>query len=233
MTNIVMLVRDRYKLTEQAINSLRKHTDPDQYNLTIVDDGSTDFRVTRYLKWLAGPRTSVIRLEQSGHVLSQAKNLGVYWSGQHFGRGDWLYLSDNDVYFTPNWLPQLISVAVDTEDLEYALWGGQIHPFHQHSKLEFKPDTTEMTEHEVLDGPSWLMCWKTWSIVGPLKSDTAPGPCQSEEYPFCNHLRASGKRIGVIHPHVVLHTGLTQTDGKDAPGRKEREKMMEAGVIYE
>lgn len=35
------------------------------------------------------------------------------------------------------------------------------------------------------------------------------------------------------YAQVKLHTGLTQTDGKDAPGRKEREAQMEAGVIYE
>ena len=168
----------------------------------------------------------------SDHTLSRLKNIGVAWSEQHFGRGDWLYLSDSDVYFTEGWLDVLTYAAQRTEDQGFKLWGGQCHPFHQpisSSGVELKskgidcPDRLLGTvlEHEILDGPSWLMRWQTWDNHGPLKRDTAPGPCQSEEYPFCTSLLSEG-HIGVIQPHVVYHTGLTNSRGEDAPGRKER-----------
>ncbi len=49
MTSIVMIVHNRYRLTEQAIKSLHDHTPHDEFNLTLVDDCSTDFRVTKRL----------------------------------------------------------------------------------------------------------------------------------------------------------------------------------------
>lgn len=246
MTNIVLLVRDRYRLTQQALESLYEHTPLDQFNLTIVDDGSTDFRTVRVLEMIyqKHPNIFLVTLNNSGHILSQCKNSGVYASEQRFGRGDWLYLSDNDVYFKPSWLEDLTYVAVGTENTgDFALWGGQIHPYHKAIELtEDHPiafvekgvdKPFKVKEYSVLDGPSWLMRWNTWSIVGPFKFDCAPGPCQSEEYPFCEHLKMSHKRIGVIHPHVVVHCGIMNTNGEMAPGATERLALQEPGILYE
>lgn len=259
MTNIVMVVKDRLRLTQQALMSLRLSTVWDSYTLTLVDDASQDFRVMRLLDSQCEKysNTRLVRIQWSDGVVSRAKNLGVYWSEQCFGRGDWLYLSDNDVYFRAGWLDWLVEGANVTEPDGFALWGGQVHPFHSplrtqvNEMLRSSPikDPFQVDEHGILDGPSWLMRWRTWDLCGPFDSNTAPGVCQSEEYPFCQRVQVRGGglskedfrdsafylpgRIGVIHPHVVLHTGLTNSDGKDAPGRKEREAQMERGVIYE
>lgn len=233
MTNIVMLCRDRYRLTQQALASLREYTAPDSYNLTLVDDGSSDFRTQRLLRVAAeDSRVTLLELMNSGHVIAQMKNLGVAWSEQRFGRGDWLYLSDSDVWFSDGWLKKLTLAACATEPHGFRLFGGQIHPFHR--LMEDREEVSTgvrghmMCEHGVLDGPSWLMRWTTWDLCGPFERNAAPGPCQSEEYPFCQKLR-----VGVIIPHVVVHTGLTQTNGKDAPGRAEREAMIPKGVLAE
>jgi hypothetical protein len=216
MTNIIMLVRDRYRLTEQALTTLRANTE--EYTLTIVDDGSEDFRVRKMLAAEARkPRTSLLTLLLSSHVLARTKNIGVLWSEMEFGRGDYLYLSDNDVAFMPGWLPALQRFAGIGS---HSLTGGQVHPFH-------KPPYT------VLDGPSWLMEWHTWDTCGPLNRNCAPGVCQSEEYEFCANVIKHGGTIGVIDPHVVIHTGLSQTDGKMAPGAAERAARKIEGVLYE
>ena len=234
MTSIIMLCQDRFKLVHQALYSLRGSTSRDKYTLTLVDDGSTDFRAMNELSHSSYGRSnaSLLRVANSDHNLGKLKNLGVAWSALNFGCGpeDWLYLSDCDVYFTDGWLDYLRLVAENTEPEGFKLWGGQVHPFHHPIPPS---DRLKMTEHSVLDGPSWLMRWKTWHEFGPLTMTGGAGPCCSEEYPFCEKLRAAGGRIGVIQPHVVIHTGLTQTDGKDAPGRKEREQHRIPGVLYE
>lgn len=257
MTNIVMLCRDRYTLTKQALESLHANTKCNDYTLTLVDDGSTDFKTVKMLHEMARDHMecSLIGADNSGHVLSQLKNLGVYWSEQRFGRGDWLYISDCDVYFKPNWLEKLTQAAESTEMFGFRLWGGQIHPFHCPSVMDSISSymSTQgdvhfnLTEHKVLDGPSWLMRWVTWDMCGPFSRENAPGPCQSEEYPFCHRVKIGGgdsitdnrggirlspARIGVIQPHVVIHTGLTQTDGATAPGAEVRMQNRELGVIY-
>ena len=261
MTNIVMLGRNRLTLTKQAIESLYANTPGDNWTLTYVDDSSDDFRVSKYLRSINRKNFSLLEVTSgSSHVLSQLKNLGAYWSEQRWGRGDWLYFSDNDVFFSKDigsdWLTALTGVAMTTEPEGFRLWGGQIHPFHQpiNASVSHPDNPCEWTEHSILDGPSWLMRWPTWDLYGPFPRTTAPGACQSEEYPFCQRLTMpvaphpkhwkyidenigvttlGGGRIGVIHPHVVIHTGLSQTDGKPAPGYAERLKTIPPGVLAE
>ncbi len=236
MVNLAMLSRNRFRLLEQSLSSLYASTPRDQFNITVVDDGSDCFKTKRLLRQYAADNRnfSLVEVENSGHVLAQLKNLAVGWSSQRFDRGDWLYISDGDVYFCQGWLENLLNEAIPSEDLGFRLWGGQIHPFHQpigHIAYDNRPPG--MNEHSILDGPSWLMRWKTWNEVGPFNKRNNPGPCQSEEFPFCERLIKAGGRIGVISPHVVIHTGLTNSDGKDAPGRKEREAMIPEGVLAE
>jgi len=229
-----MLVRDRYALTKQALESLYANTSGD-WNLSIVDDGSADTRVIRLLReYSAKPNCSVLTVSNSGHTLSQLKNLGVAWSDQLFGRGDWLHVGDGDTCFMSGWLESMTNEAKSSEPDGFRLWGGQIHPFHKPiGWISYNGFSPGMSEHSVLDGPSWLMRWRTWDTFGPFDRLTAPGPCMSEEYPFCNDLIERRYRIGVIHPHVVIHTGLTHADGSDCVGRKEREAMIPHGVLAE
>ncbi|SRR6266700_1401292 len=242
MTNLVMLLGPgRYRLTRQALESLAANTDPASYNLTLVCD-ELDFRTEALaihtIFAISGltPNVTSLRIENSGHTLSQLKNLGVAWSEQRFGRGDWLYLSDSDVWFSAGWLDKIIMVGEAADHTAFRLFGGQIHPFH--GPTHFPVDSAAdgrfgWTEHSVLDGPSWLMRWSAWLQYGPLDRTTAPGTCRSEEYPFCRRLLAGGGRIGVTQPHVVVHTGLTTADGHDCVGRKERELMIPEGVLAE
>lgn len=237
MVSIVMLIGPgRYRLTRQALESLTSHTDRSVYNLTLVMDCDTgspvDFRTISLARGFADAYgASVLDVRNSGHTLSQLKNLGVAWSEQRFGRGDWLYISDNDVFFTPGWLKQLTEVAELSEPSRFWLWGGQVHPFHQPIDKWHRCMSYMLDQVSVLDGPSWLMRWDTWDKYGPFDRTTAPGVCQSEEFGVCGRLIAGGGRIGVAHPHVVIHTGLTHLDGRDCVGRKERESMIPEGVL--
>lgn len=269
MTNIVLLIGpDRYRLTRQCLDSLLAHTETGSYNLTIVLD-DPDFRINMLVRSITAAfpaSVTAIRISNSGHTLSQLKNLGVAWSDQRWGRGDgsgWLYISDSDVWFSEGWLEKLTSTAEFAESFKFRLFGGQVHPFHS-PVGELIPITGQWvdnshpahravawTEHSVLDGPSWLMRWSTWDQYGPFDRTTAPGVCQSEEYPFCErltkprqlitgdgggglrHIDGPGSRIGVISPHVVVHCGLTHLDGHDCVGRREREAMIPAGVLAE
>jgi hypothetical protein len=234
MTNIVMVCKNRPRLLEQSLSTLVRNTDSLQYNLTIVDDASSDFRVDGILQQYEGmPNVTSIRIEKSNGVIARAKNLGVYWSEMTFGHSEWLYISDSDVYFTSNWLEDLTRLATATEQYGFCLWGGQIHPFHRPIDNSTLLDALGLLEYEVLDGPSWLMRWRTWNMVEGLLTTCAPGPCQSEDADFCAGVFGRGGRIGVPGTHVVIHTGLTNTNGEDAPGRKEREALMIPGVIYE
>jgi glycosyltransferase involved in cell wall biosynthesis len=231
MTNIVMLCRDRHRLLEQSLVSLYKNTPRDEFKLTLVDDGSEDFRTKKLLDdYGCKSNASLVRIENSSHIIARAKNLGVYWSYQTFGPGEWLYLSDSDVWFSPGWLGRMLNATNCVGTPGNYLFGGQIHPFHRPEPL-LSSDT--FTGHQVLDGPSWMMRWRTWRKVGPLRRQCASGPCQSEDAEWCGRLLAKGGRILVVRNHVVVHTGLTQTDGRPAPGWEERKALIPEGVLTE
>ena len=231
MTNIVMLVCNRYNLTRQAIESLLASGCND-YTLTVVDDGSS-FKTENYLlNKLTGPNHALIRVPQSSHRLGQLKNLGVYWSRQVFGNPEWLYISDNDVFFTYKWLDDLIRVAELSEADGFRIWGGQAHPYHQPTDTWL--DITgqlRLTQHDCLAGVSMLMRFKSWDHWGPFVRDSAPGVCQSEDYALTQLITGDQGKVGVIYPPVVTHTGITNSEGRSAIGSELFPRV--AGVVYE
>ena len=240
MTNIVMITRDRYKLLRQTLTSLFNSACDEPFNLTVVDDGSGDFRIHKLLDGISKrPNVAIIKLINSNHVIADLKSLGVDMSRRLFGKNDWLYLSDNDVYFHLHWLDKITHVAHSTQSSGYRLWGGQVHPYHhpKHINVGFCPKTDDRSkylnyfEYSILDGPSWLMGWDTWDEFG-LRG-TTPGVCKGEDGDFCDRLVSAGGRIAVIRPHVVEHTGISNTDGELAPGYEERSAIKLEGVIYE
>jgi hypothetical protein len=231
VTNIVLVTDGRRpRLLEQTLRTLYERTPSYRFNVTLVTDGMPDHGLpplvtTHNNSW------NVTIWPPCG-VIGRLKNLGAYWSEKQFGRGDWLYFSDDDVAFLPGWLEKLTAGAIMLEEFGYELWGGQVHPYHLPIKQAAKGFDIAFGEYQMLDGPSWLMRWRTWDEIGPLP-ERSGGACQGEDVTFCHRLTAQGGRIGVIHPHVCVHTGLTQSDGNDAPGRKEREAMIPEGVIAE
>lgn len=240
MTNVIITTRNRLRLLEQTLVTLYANTDRDDFNLTIVDDCSDDFRCLSLLD-MYGTKSNctVLYLKQTAHVLSRLKNIGVLWSEQTFGRGDYLYISDNDVCFTPGWLPKLRDLYKGVYLHGFRLLGGQVHTFHKpinctsDNPLRSAIHKEVVREHALLDGLSWFMQWNLWDDVGPLKRDTAAGVCQSEDTVFCNAVRSMGHRIGAVDPPLVLHCGLTNSDGKPAPGYEERKKQLPKGVYTE
>jgi len=229
--NIVMLARNREKLTYQALTTLARNTPIHSYNLTLVDDESTrsitdwhEFRgTTAHVGWVPINHT-VIRIEKSRSVTGMARNLGVYWAEKYWGRGRYLYLSDNDVYFTPGWLETLIDTIEDPRAFPACrLVGGWNHPFlGPYNILEWNDKKRQVITHDAVAGASQLMSWQTWDTFGPLDAH-APGVGQSEDWKFCQDTKrqyVNGHPVSVasVKPHVVFNCGVTNSYGKPSPG---------------
>jgi len=244
-TNIVMLVKDRWTLTLQAFNSLYRHTAPDEFTLTIIDDDSS-IPVHRALRtWVAAPmhykNAALLQINRSKAITGQARNLGVYWSEKYFGRGEFLYLSDNDVYFRPHWLETLIAVMHSSS--QWGVVAGSTHPFHGRNYTHetyfanndsapphLRGQAVQVFEHDAVSGYSHLMRWETWDKYGPLDA-RAPGTGQSEDFKFCQQIIQAGGRVGSVWPEVVYACGLTDTFGKPAVGADKMHRYP--GVIQE
>lgn len=225
--NICMAVRDRLELTRQCVQSLVNHTNSTLYNLTVVDDGSD--RETA--EWLLDHFHDVSGLLDH-HVLYNYEPLGVggakslcaYASEIRWGRGDFLYFTDNDMYFEEEWLERMI---VDYESLKvgHPRWGGgkPLVLGGYNNPFQAPTDTlgAEFSEYEVryfdaLGGASMMMTWDTWDQFGPFAYN-ARGVRQSEDVDFGNRVRKAGGKLAALWPHVVHDCGKTDTFGVKVP----------------
>src|SRR6185437_14534854 len=88
-----------------------------------------------------------------------ARYIGIKKADQ-WGRGDVLYLCDNDCYFLPEWDERLIASWTAARNLGFMAIGGYCHPFQQRGK-RYLPGgwTGPIAEVEALGLLSWLMDW--------------------------------------------------------------------------
>lgn len=237
ITNIVILTRNRESLKRQAVDTLYRNTEQGSFNLTIIDDESIKLPVYPDIMHQRFDWTS-LTIERSKGITGQARNLGVYWAEKYWGRGDYLYLSDDDLYFTPYWLQKLIN---HIEHTNITLIGGWNHPFLQPKADTLKASSSAYTAsfddmkfalHDAVAGASQLMRWETWDKYSPLDAH-APGVGQSEDWKFCQDIIKDGGRVGSIYPRVVLNCGITNSLSQPSPGADVmHEELVEAKKIY-
>jgi GT2 family glycosyltransferase len=222
-TNIVLLVHNRPELTRQAISAMLANAGSTSLNLTVVDDGSTEIDMTleRYVEDLGCVR--VLRLWPAIGIVGLCRNLGILASEKLWGRGDYLYLADNDCYCLSGWLDTLLLAfsGVDgqggSERQGVRLLGGYAHPFHRPNAAVPATATTAVHSYDAVQGISHLMRWKTWDDFGPFDAN-AQGTNQSEDFAFCRRIVEAGYLVGSVYPRVILNCGLVDSYGKPCVG---------------
>jgi len=212
VTNVTMLCANRPRLLKQALDSIG---DLSNATVTIRDAGMNKEVDRLAIRWC---QLDVTRRElfSSSRKLGTgpARNQVVASSAETFGRGDYLYLSDDDVCWTdPNWLAKLIDVYENMWSTGYRVLGAYCHPFSQ-------PVTWHGSVYEVyaLTSQSMLMRWSVWDEFGPFCDTPAGKVCQSEDVDFSNRIRAAGFKVGVISPALLVNTGITNSFGEKIPG---------------
>jgi len=106
IVNITMLVKDRPRLTRQAIESLYANTPRELFDLYVRDDGSTEENVVMIREALTY-RNAALSLSKESKGTGKSRNRVIEWA-RNCSPSDLLYLSDNDVYFKPGWLETLL-----------------------------------------------------------------------------------------------------------------------------
>ncbi len=230
MTNFTLLARDRFVLTKQALDSLTQ-AGTDNMNITILDDRSD--QPTRDLLETYGALRNIKPIGTG-----QARNMVISASEQYYGRGDYLYLSDNDVYFMPGWLNQLITCYEHAWSRGFRVIGAYNHPFHQPVSWLSTEGTTatspwRMNEVNALATQSMLMRWEVWDKYGPFCQTPVDKVCQSEDVDFTNKIRADGFKLGVVSPALVVNCGITNSFGEHIPGWEMVKRQCPQGVICE
>lgn len=224
MTNIVLICRDRPRLTEQTLRTLYMNTDPTLFNLTIVDDGSGVETIKILDRYGRKDNCEIVHLLKSVGIVGFLKNVGAWTSERVFGRGDYLCFIDNDIAFSFGWLEFMTSRLDYDKDL--LILGGYRHPFHQ----PIKGSSRLLSLTDAVAGYTHLMRWHTWDLYGPYDQH-AVGVCQSEDFAICQKIISSGKYVGYLEPAVIHNCGITNSEGKPAIGAEYFPRIR--GLIYE
>jgi Glycosyl transferase family 2 len=233
MTNIVVLCHERYRLTVQCLESIRRNTKEGTYTLTLVDDDSQDFRVRNFLRDQAiyHPKdTTLINVVGSKHCLGALKNLGIRHSELTFVRGEWLCVLDHDVCVFEGWLDRLNKLEYCGDEYKPSLGpfiiGGTRHPFHHVNS----GSGTEILSTDAVAGYCHFMNWKAWDKCGPYDAN-ALGIGQSEDFSICQRvIKFTFGLVGYIDPPVLAHTGITNSHGELIAGHELVERVP--GVLY-
>ncbi len=215
-TNFTMLARNRHRLTRQACYSVGCGN----YDIVLIDDRS-DEPTKSFLADLGAIRNDIPM------GTGALRNLAVKHAGDT-ERGDYLYISDNDVWFTPGWLEKLISAYEAAWPYGYRVLGAYNHPYNQ-------PIEREHGVYSVnhLASQSMLMRWSVWDEFGPFIETPIDKVCQSEDVVFSNKIREAGYKVGVVNPWLVVNTGITNSFGEHIPGWQLVKSQCPEGILCE
>lgn len=232
MVNFTMLVRNRPRLTKQALDSLGNTSG---MNCMIRDDWSERETWDLVEAWSGKNAIKGRVVYHAGIKLGTgpARNDVIETSQQAFGRGDYLYLSDNDVFFKPGWLEKLIELYEASWEYGCRVLGAYNHPYHQH--VEGLVSVGEYSSNVVnaLATQSMLMRWEVWDQFGPFCQTPVDRVCMSEDVEFCNRITAAGLNVGVVWPPLIVSTGITNTFGEKIPGYELVKAQCPQGVTCE
>lgn len=239
VVDIVLPVHNRWKMTKQTLDSLFAHTDKADFNLYVIDDGS-DPHDRELLKsyWAKHEVDFQLYVNDQAIAPGPSRNKACADITKHNWRSQYLYHSDNDVYFTAGWLLKLIrtfELVNKKTNNQVKLLGGGCHPYQQNNSVI--DDWTQMWRVGVknaVSGYSQLMTWETWDKYGPFEEDMRGAQVKimgSEDWAFCQRIVKDGFLCCSVEPELVIHCGKTNTYGNPATGN-ETFKHIE-GIIIE
>lgn len=207
---VVICVKDRPELTKQAITTCFEHTKM-PIKVIAIDDGSTDPATIEILKQLQTKYDTGLRVEYmpASKYVGAAKNAGAAIAPA----SEFIYFSDNDVYFHKGWLEALYAAYL--KDISIGILGGDKHPHHG---VERESNGLLYSDTQV--GYSMFMTRQAFNNIGPFLHFEA-GTFGGEDSTLCERARDQGYKIASLANRVVTHCGLTTHVGTQCAGYPE------------
>jgi hypothetical protein len=232
VTNITMLAATRPKLLRQALESIG---DLSAATVTIRNAGMNAAVCDTVEYWCEVRKNTSSFILTKSYGTGPSRNQAVAMSQGLFGSGEYLYLSDDDVYFLQHdWLKILTTAYREAWEHGFRVIGAYCHPFMRPCAPATRlPSRWNVNEVHALPSQSMFMSWEVWDEFGPFCDTPAGKVCQSEDVDFCNRIRDAGHKVGVIAPPLLVNTGITNSFGEHIPGWELVKSQCPEGVICE
>ncbi len=149
LVSVIVLAYNKLEYTKQCIESIYRYTNDVDYELIVVDNGSTD-ETFEYFKSL--PKKRIVRLEENqgpGHGFNE---------GIKASRGKYVAGVCNDFIFTKNWLSNLVKCAESDEGIGYISPGASYISNVQQINLNFSnidEMQVEAEKYNISDPKKW------------------------------------------------------------------------------
>jgi len=222
--SIIIPVYNQWELTKNCLVSLKQYTPGENFEVIVVDNGSSDDTNT-YCPVLGqnlfGQQFKYLRLEKNINF-GPACNLGA-----KNALGDFLFFLNNDTLVTENWLPPLLNAFDEDKNLG-AVGPLLLYPNHtvQHLgictlplKHIFHLYSFFPTTHPVVMKKRYLQAITGAAMMVPRQLFGQSGGFYEgyqngyEDIDLCFQIRGMGKKVAVLPESRILHF-TSQTSGR-------------------
>jgi len=209
MTSIVILTYNKLNYTKKCIESIRKYTFKESYEIIVVDNASTDGTI----EWLKTQSDIITIFNKENLGFPKGCNQGI-----KIAKGDEVLLLNNDVIVTPKWLINLLEALYSSEQIGAVgpvtnLAPGQeiVATYEEESGIaNFAIDIAEKNKNKwsqqiKLVGFCLLFKKSALDEVGLLDELFTPGNYEDDDISF--RLLLAGYKLLLCHNVFIHHFG--------------------------
>lgn len=212
ITSIIILTYNKIEYTKQCIESIRKHTLKDSYELIVVDNCSTDGTK----EWL----------EEQNDIITVFNDINVGFpkgcnQGIKLAKGENILLLNNDTVVTEKWLYNLVTCLNSSS--KFGAVGPVTNSCAYYQAIETNYSTMEEMQsfsekYNVLDSSKWeerlkligfclLIKKEVIEKIGFLDERFSPGNYEDDDYSI--RIRREGYKLMLCKDTYIHHYGGT------------------------
>lgn len=209
--SIIISTYNNLKYSKLCIDSIRRYTENDTYEIIVVDNNSTDgtqdwLKEQKYIK-------TIFNNENLGFV--KGCNQGIKLSRKNND----ILLLNNDTIVTPNWLKNLIKALYSSKNVGAV--GAVTNSCSNHQTIDFNySNSTELfnfaEKNNIADPSKWeerlrlvgfcmLMKREVVEKIGLLDERFTPGNFEDDDYSY--RIRQAGYKLVLCKDSFIHHFG--------------------------
>ena len=209
-TSIIILSYNTLELTKLCLESIKKYTPPDLYELIVVDNGSTDGSA----EYLAGEEGILLLMNSENRGFPAGCN-----EGARVASGDSILLLNSDTIVTPNYLNNMRAALFSRENIgavgvvtnnasngqKIAANYNSLEELESFAKEFNISDESKWHPYQTLVGFCLLIKRTAYADVGELDENLSPGNFEDDD--ICLRLRQAGYETLLLDDTFIHHFG--------------------------